>query len=240
MEKEVELRTQELTKANRALISVQKARENMLKLVSHELRTPINGLLGFIQLLKSNIDDKSKDVYIQHIESSALRLEKSTKKALEIVSVHEDDKVRIQEFPLVEIFPTDMLQSCEFTPPEILERTVFFRIYFCKIVWENLWENAKKYGNAPYYYNLRTEDGDYIMDFRDSGPGFATDILNTPFSTFQTGDVFHHQEGMGLGLSLVSIAVEHNGGKITLQNSSEGGAQILIRFPAEHFSKPSA
>ncbi len=59
----------------------------MLALISHEMRTPLNGILGFIELIRPALEDPETVVFLDHVENSARRLERSTRKALDFSSL---------------------------------------------------------------------------------------------------------------------------------------------------------
>jgi nitrogen fixation/metabolism regulation signal transduction histidine kinase len=59
----------------------------------------------------------------------------------------------------------------------------------------------------------------------DNGPGFAPKILSRAFEPYVTSKV----RGTGLGLPMVKKIVDEHGGKIEIQNRSDGtGASVLI------------
>lgn len=50
-------------------------KNHFLANISHEIRTPMNGLVGFATLLrKDNLDKKTKDTYVDIVESSSKQL----------------------------------------------------------------------------------------------------------------------------------------------------------------------
>ncbi len=63
---------------------------------------------------------------------------------------------------------------------------------------------------------------------RDSGPGFSPKALEHGFDPFFTTK---GSEGTGLGLSMVYDMAKTAGGDLRLSNTTEGGAQVLLRLP---------
>jgi DNA-binding NtrC family response regulator len=60
LEKRIEERTAQLTKANADLADANRAKDVFLATLSHELRTPLTPVVGWIKLLRSGtLDDKS-------------------------------------------------------------------------------------------------------------------------------------------------------------------------------------
>lgn len=119
LEEEVKNRTAELDEANiqldlanKALINLDKAKSEFLRMISHELRTPLNGILGPLHLLKDKIESEDLIKLINILDSSVARLEHYSMVALKITElksgtyVIEKEKTNINElieFCLIEL-----------------------------------------------------------------------------------------------------------------------------------------
>jgi len=244
LEKEVRVRTEELREIQQQVIRLQEAKDNMLALISHELRTPLNGILGFVELIRSSVDSPEALAFLEHVEESARRLERSTRKALDFSSLSTGKRTLNRDFHRVDGLLTtakeqviDRLEPVEFlglqwvSPPEqaIINTDGELVIEILK----NLIENVTKYaGKAPVVsLSFRSEGPWDILSFRDSGPGFSDGMLTSLFQPFSTGNIMHHSEGMGLGLALVDVIMLTLGGRVEALNPPEGGAEIRLRFP---------
>ena len=74
--------------------------------------------------------------------------------------------------------------------------------------------------------------GDYvILEVRDNGPGFQSDILPRAFEPFVSTKAVGH--GMGLGLAIVRSLMQAYGGDITAENIPTGGACIRVVLPQQ-------
>jgi signal transduction histidine kinase len=67
-----------------------------------------------------------------------------------------------------------------------------------------------------------------VCTVRDSGPGFQEADLKHIFEPFFT----RRRGGTGLGLSIVQKIVEEHEGTISAENAPEGGAVMVVKFPA--------
>ena len=65
------------------------------------------------------------------------------------------------------------------------------------------------------------------LRIEDNGPGIPDNILPDVFEPYVTTK----NKGTGLGLAIVKKIVEEHNGSIRAENSAEGGACIVIRFP---------
>lgn len=64
----------------------------------------------------------------------------------------------------------------------------------------------------------------------DGGPGFSPEALQNAFMPFYSG----RKEGIGLGMTLTESLMTRMNGSITLGNSPEGGATIVLQLEAGH------
>lgn len=68
---------------------------------------------------------------------------------------------------------------------------------------------------------------DILLRVEDNGAGFPQSVLSRAFEPYMTTKA----KGTGLGLAIVKKIVEEHGGRIALENSENGGAQINILLP---------
>lgn len=97
---------------------------------------------------------------------------------------------------------------------------------------DNLVANALRYGEGSIRLTARGEGRLLGLHVADEGDGFAEDVIATAFQRFTRGRRARAAgEGSGLGLSIVeAIAVAH-GGRATVCNLPEGGADACIALP---------
>ncbi len=78
--------------------------------------------------------------------------------------------------------------------------------------------------------DARIVDEHVVLTIRDNGPGFDPSLLQ--------GDQFRYGEttkphGNGIGLSLARDITQAVGGTVQLNNRDGGGAQLVVRVPAQ-------
>jgi two-component system, OmpR family, sensor kinase len=66
---------------------------------------------------------------------------------------------------------------------------------------------------------------------RDTGPGIASEHREQIFERFGRSAVSDHDEGFGLGLSIVRAIARAHGGKLTLEDEQPHGARFVITLP---------
>jgi two-component system sensor histidine kinase HupT/HoxJ len=69
-----------------------------------------------------------------------------------------------------------------------------------------------------------------VLTVRDNGPGIAPELLSRIFDPFFTTKPVG--KGTGLGLSISYGIIEQHGGKLSVRNHPEGGAEFTVELPA--------
>jgi len=246
LEREVNLRTEELREAQTQLLRLSEAKDGMLALISHEMRTPLNAILGFLELVRPSLaHDPDALVFLGYVDQAANRLDRSTKKALEFSHFSTGKK----SLSLMEIHLEVLVQSVwdqvltslapesrpQLTATGVKEKLLYSDSEMVAEVLRNLFENGIKYGvpNPVLEVSLAIKGIWAELTVRDHGPGFSEHSLAQLFVPFTSGNIMHHSEGMGLGLALVEVIMMTLGGKASGGNHQEGGAWITLSFPVQ-------
>lgn len=229
LEQEVEKRTQELDRANQDLVRLIQSRETMLRLVAHEIRTPINAIAGFHQLLQASLGPRPdlKPMF-DSMREAIQRLDSSTQKALDLIRLERSSPKE-----------GGWIRLAEYLSPPLSRRTVLLNQVRLKadnvllsLTIQNIVENMERYGQPPFTVAGTVEGPELRLFFRDHGTGFPrTILLSKGGGPFTTGDLYHHQKGLGLGLALIDRCLERLGWSWQLDNHPEGGAVVEIRVP---------
>jgi PAS domain S-box-containing protein len=96
----------------------------------------------------------------------------------------------------------------------------------------NLLSNALKYGAGnPVRVEVTRDGPDALIEVRDAGPGIREEDLARIFGRFERASSIRHYGGLGLGLYVAREIVEAHHGAVSAQNSSGGGAVLVVRLP---------
>jgi len=95
---------------------------------------------------------------------------------------------------------------------------------------ENLLENARRHGAAPFSVELKRESAGVSITVRDRGPGVAPDKLNELGRPFYRVDAARTSPGSGLGLATVMRVAAWHGGSLRLANRPDGGFEAQLRL----------
>ncbi len=72
-----------------------------------------------------------------------------------------------------------------------------------------------------------SENGDILVSFRDSGPGFPSGMAQQLFEPFFSTKA----EGTGMGLAIACSLIEAHSGTLSAENCEGGGACFTVRLP---------
>ncbi|MGI9411095.1 MAG: sensor histidine kinase [Hyphomicrobiaceae bacterium] len=226
------------------------AKSRFLATMSHELRTPLNAVLGFSEVMKSELlgpmDNKSYKEYAENIHSSGAHLLHLINEILDLSRV-EAGKYDMSEKPigLAEIVDdcrrllhlraeTKGLKIIERYSPEMAplwadERAV-------RQICLNLMSNAVKFtprGGSVTLVIETTAEGEQMICVSDTGPGIPKDEIPKVLEAFGQGSLAHEtaEGGTGLGLPIVHKLVELHGGRLDLRSELRKGTIATVYFP---------
>ncbi len=226
-------------------------RGNIILALPHELRTPLNVILGFTDLLATDVyslDPKRIAEMIEHIKTAGLRLYRLIENFLiythtEVMISDPSQAVRLRSgytyYPhqslqnyarvhLEEIQRAGDLQA-EFEP---VEGVNIAEEYLKKLI-EELVDNAAKFSSAGKPIIIRGEvQGDmYLVSVEDSGRGIGANQLNNLGAYMQFERRIYEQQGAGLGLIICKRLVELTGGQLSIESQEGIGTKVYLHLP---------
>ncbi len=259
LEKRVEERTRELEeeiairrRAQEVADFANRAKTEFLANMSHELRTPLNGIIGFSEMIQSEvlgeINIPRYREYASDIHDAGNHLLKVIGDILDISKIEAgmmeltDDVVVLREAVgkctsmVQERIDRSGLQLV-ITIPERLPNVIADSTRVNQILL-NLLSNAVKFTPQAGVITVSAhlaEDGALEMTVADTGCGIDEKdipLILQPFGQAREGGATQTHEGTGLGLSLVKYLVEMHGGTLEIKSKLQQGTQVTVRFPA--------
>ncbi|MRI34048.1 two-component sensor histidine kinase [Endozoicomonas sp. OPT23] len=198
--------------------------------ISHDLKTPITRLRLRAEFLD---DNEHQAEFIEDLDHLDMMV-KSALQTLSDTDIHEnaqrinlgtllahtaDTAVSIGQSVTVDLEP-----DIEITGKSLALKRCF----------ENLINNACTYGQKAHIQLFRVP-GQIIIKFRDYGPGISEneqELMFKPYSRLEHGRQ-SNPDGHGLGLLTARHLAHIHSGILTLHNHSEGGLEVIIKFPEE-------
>lgn len=229
------------------LIEINENKDRFFSIISHDLRSPFNAILGFLNLMQSNIDSMSKE----RIKIDLSLIQKSFTNAFELLNKLLDWS-RIQMGRL-EYNPTTfslnrLIQEC-IENMRISAENKDIRIFFSPFkefsayadrdmiysVVSNLLSNAIKFTNpgGMVIVNIKGDGNGTLVEIKDNGIGIYEKNLNKLFKleTIYSTPGTNNEYGTGLGLILSDEFLKKNGGEIFVESEIGKGSTFSFTLP---------
>jgi signal transduction histidine kinase len=234
----------------RLLREVQRSRhlkDDFLATLSHELRTPLNAMLGWVQLLRLNADDR------QLREHALEVVERNARTQVQIVADMLDVSRIITGRMRLDFEPVDLddvvRAACAAVESTAAAKDIALEIEVApldgsvygdaqrlrQVVW-NLVSNSIKFTPRGGRINVRVQPQPWSAEIAvtDTGIGIAADVLPYVFDRFRQADssLTRPFGGLGLGLAVVRHLVELHGGSVQVASEGTGrGATFVVQLP---------
>ncbi|HJS44121.1 MAG TPA: HAMP domain-containing sensor histidine kinase [Gemmatimonadales bacterium] len=209
--------------------------------VAHEIKNPLTSMRIAVDQMRRTVGppDSRTDTAIQVMASETDRLERLAKEFSEFG--------KLPEGPQSEVDVAELLEELGRTSvPDGVEvrltanggrRTILGHYEPLRRAFANLYRNAAEamQGQGAIDVSVSSADGELLVTIADHGPGIPADLRQRVFEPYFTTK----SDGTGLGLALVRITMEANGGTISVTDTPGGGATFHIVFPTTHSRAPS-
>ncbi len=229
-----------------ALDKLESSRRSFVANVSHELKTPMTSIAGFIDgILDGTIPKEKHEYYLKIVSEEVRRLSRLVIAMLNMSKMESGDfemKPKVYDISdqLVRIL-LNFEQNIDKKHIQILgldnlkKRRVYADPDMIYQVIYNLLDNAVKFTNEHGYIGITvTEQADQVqVRIKNSGEGIKSEELPRLFERFYKVDKSRSLDasGAGLGLYIVKMMVEMNGGRIWAQSESKKDAEFIFTLP---------
>jgi two-component system phosphate regulon sensor histidine kinase PhoR len=232
---------------------IDRMRADFIANASHELRTPLASIAGFIETLRgpARNDPAARDQFLQIMQSqtgrmarliddllslSRLEMKPYLKPGTEVDLRQTIDSVIDSLGPLASengvVIERDFADGPRVVPGD---RDELFQVF------ENLLENACKYGQSGGHVTVSIASGEgdgqepgVDVTIRDFGPGIAEEHIPRITERFYRVDVENSrtQKGTGLGLSIVKHILTRHNARLSIKSEVGKGAAFTVHLPA--------
>ena len=232
---------------NEKILEADKVKNEFLANISHELRTPLNSILGFSDILSTQLygDLNSKqEEYISDIKISATHLLGMINEVLDMSKI-EANAMKIVKSAFWISRAVD--EVCNILSPLAQKKNinldkvmeVDFEVFadYQKIqqILYNLVSNAIKYSpeNDTVEINVQADNDSFKISVHDNGIGIDKKYHGKIFAKFvQLDSAYTKKESStGLGLTITKELVELHGGKISLISEVNNGSTFIVEIP---------
>ncbi|MFW5878435.1 MAG: sensor histidine kinase [Myxococcota bacterium] len=240
----VQRQIEELEETNRSLEQARDAMVRSEKLaavgrlsagLAHEIGNPLGGLIGYLEILKTRVEDPSQRELLEGALSSCQRIDHAIRELLDLARPKE-----------VTVAPFEVKAAMEEARRLVLPRVGEARIEMesgeealvavgdrggLVQVLVNLLLNAvdATERSGTILLSARHEEDRIVVSVIDDGPGLPPGKQEEIFEPFFTTKA--PGEGTGLGLAISRSIVESWGGRMWAADAKEGGAVLAITLP---------
>ena len=236
----------ELQRLYGELETASRHKSDFLATMSHELRTPLNAIIGFAEVLREEISGELNEDQIADVEEVLTASEHLLLLVNDVLDVAKIEAGSM-ELELSEVAIPELLHAAvsmyseraarggvELTlRTEPKEITIFADSRRIRQVVFNLVSNAVKFTprEGRIDVSARLDDGQVEIAVADTGPGIASEDLETIFEEFKQAMDGKRAEGTGLGLPLSRRLVELHRGRLWVESELGRGSTFRFTLP---------
>jgi PAS domain S-box-containing protein len=245
---ELRMKNLELESQTQKTVEASDALKRFLAMFSHELRSPLNSIIGFSDLLGSQLQELTPDTvqdFMRNINASGKYLQQIINDILDLSKIEAGKMdLHVASYPVayfrdaVERVLAAAIQekqiklSFEMDPD--IDELVVDQTRF-KQVLVNLVSNAVKFSHEEGTVTVRSErqGNDLLFSVCDFGTGIRPEEIPGLFKAFgqaQSGKG-RNKQGIGLGLAITKKLIELHGGTIAVHSEWGKGTTVSFKIP---------
>jgi len=236
-EDDLEEKIRELEKDTEQLSQLNTNVHDIVNSAAHNLRTSLVVIKAYSNLLM-HYDGEEKREALDHMKSSALKMERIVNRMIELTDVQRNEDFTEQKLnfdEIVEEVKLHLADDIQVTDPIFFDSYDIENIHYNKLslftILFNLISNSILYrcADKPLRINIKTrkENGFVVLSVSDNGKGIDLNRdLQRLFKPFSRVTV--ENDGLGTGLFLIRSIVEKNGGKIQIDSTPDSGTTVHV------------
>ena len=254
--KQIDRQNSELIQSREALMAAKEKAEESDRLksiflanMSHELRTPLNGILGFTEVLRTELLNEQFREMADIVHNSGNRLLDTLNSIIDL-SIIESNRMEIDisAFNLVDFINETIAlfraraykKNLQLAGDADQDVVIISDQKVIGNLLNNLIDNAIKYTesgsvNVTAFVENREDSEWLVMKVSDTGIGIEPERLHHIFDKFRQGSEGYDRqfEGAGIGLTICRKYVEILKGKISAKSVVDKGSEFIVEIPVK-------
>lgn len=232
-----------LIQARREAEESDRMKSVFLANMSHEIRTPLNAIVGFSQLLNSDmeLEPEEKMTFLDLISKNSDLLLKLINDILDLSRIESG----CMSFSYENLDLSKLIEDVYHTHRMMMSEEVELRMHVpdrpaiihvdrlrLTQVCTNLINNARKFtskGHIDIGYEISPDNKFVLISVTDTGKGIPEEKKAMVFERFQKLDEF--AQGTGLGLAICQSIIQTFKGHISLESTIGKGSTFTIALP---------
>jgi len=223
-------------------IALLEMRKNIILTISHDIRAPLNVISGSAELAVDTREKKRRNTHLNNIRIVCRHVVHLLNNLLDVYRLNEAKETR-NDVPfnlnaLLEriafgfshvVNNKGVLFNHDFTGTDVKLCGDVDRI---EQILDNLLSNAVKFTETgTISLNARYNEGELVLEVKDTGIGMSEDALSRIFRPFERLDSVRNAEGFGLGLPITKGLVNLLGGTIDVTSGIDRGSTFRVTLP---------
>ena len=232
---------------NEKILEADKVKNEFLANISHELRTPLNSILGFADILSTELygklNEKQKD-YINDIKASGTHLLGMINEILDMSKIEANAMKIVKSRFLISravyevkniLMPLALKKGIDINAEVNEDFEVYADYQKIQQILYNLVSNAIKYSpeNDTVDIAVMSNNECFRIAVHDNGIGIDPKYHGKIFAKFvQLDNAYTKKESStGLGLTITKELVELHGGKVSIISEINNGSTFIVEIP---------
>ncbi len=240
-----------LHKAKLKTKEIEKLKTKFLANIGHEFRTPMNGILGFVELLKDTDLNKKQLEYINMISKSSKSLMRNIETLLDLSQLQggrlelqkeefnllpEIEKLAYHFYKVGEGKGVKVLSFIDPKIPQKLTGDVNKILQIMNAITQNAIKFTPRGGKVVLEVKVlkRAQSGACSIGFgiKDNGKGISEEQIAFMYEPFTAGN--HADQRMGVGLSLSHGLTKLMGSELRISSEKESGTYVNFVLDFKH------
>ena len=226
--------------------NLDQLREDLTSMIFHDLRSPLSNVISSLDVIQASLpgsDDPEIYSLFDIANRSTVRIQRLTKSLLDINRLESGQPITKKELinpgELINFVKKALLTQANAKKQEVIidiapdisqitaDRDMLERVLI------NIYQNAIKFTPTEGRIEIGASEENNVTRFwvMDSGPGVDPNYIDRIFDKYTRIHPDERIKGLGLGLAFCRLAVEGHGGKIWVENLSDGGAVFSFTIP---------
>jgi signal transduction histidine kinase len=224
-----------------ARVRIEEAKEQFIAILGHDLRNPLTAISLGAESFRGLPDPHGR--IAAQISRSAHRMEAMIRDMMDFTRGRLGGGIPVTKGPCnLGVLAHEVVAEMRTAHParDLRCETIgdldgMYDTDRAEQVLSNLLGNAVAHGRGPIQLTVRAQEDDVVITVHNQGTPIPAALLPTLFEPFLRGPQMisdrRANQGLGLGLYIVSEIVHAHGGSVAITSTLEAGTTVTVRWP---------